>query len=172
MSPVRTVFAVAIALAVVACTDTPTAVETDLEPQFGKGEVVQSATGSGHFRLNDGSLRTFTASARLHADGSVSGQSQLNNRSAGAKVHTSIDCLFIDGNLAIMSGVVTSSNFPNRPVGSGIIWAVEDNGEGTNAPADRISFTFNFPTGPDVCKNPPIESLFIPIEKGNIQVRG
>ena len=49
MTSARTLLAAAIGLAVVACTDTPVAVETDLEPQFAKGGVVASAGGGGHF---------------------------------------------------------------------------------------------------------------------------
>ena len=172
MSPSRTLLAAAIALAVAACTDAPVAVETDLEPQFAKkGRVVQSATGSGQFRLADGNLRTFTASAVKHADGTVSGQSQLKNRSNGITIHSSIDCLFIDGNLAIMSGVVTSSTSPNRPVGGGIIWAVIDNGQGKNAPADRVTFTFGGAPNPVRCI-PPHPSVATFAVTGNIQVRG
>ena len=39
MSPVRTILAAAIALAVVACTETPVAVETDLELQLENDEL-------------------------------------------------------------------------------------------------------------------------------------
>ena len=48
MSLGRTIFAAAIALAVVACTDSPVAVETDLEPQFAVGlPCIIITTGSG-----------------------------------------------------------------------------------------------------------------------------
>ncbi len=37
MSPARTIFAAVVALAAVACTDAPVAVETDLDPVFARG---------------------------------------------------------------------------------------------------------------------------------------
>jgi hypothetical protein len=50
------------------------------------------------------------------------------------------DCVRVSGNHAAMSGLVTSSNVPAY-VGKRAILAVEDNGEGINAPAlDRFTW--------------------------------
>ena len=172
----KTISAVA-ALAIVGLVACDPVVGPEVSPNFsahGGNGVVQSATGSGHFRQGDGNLRTFTASAVKHADGSVSGQAQINNRTLGVKAHISIDCLLIVGNVAVLSGVVTTSSDARR-VGSGVFFAMEDNGEGNNAPADRITQAFPAPpTIPDLCivVGLPHDGFFGPIEKGNIQVRG
>lgn len=50
-----------------------------------------------------------------------------------------VDCLRINGNRAAMSGVVTSSSVPDY-VGVRAVLAVEDNGEGHNAPLDRFTW--------------------------------
>ena len=53
MSPRRTAFA-AIALAFVACTDAPVAVETDLEPQFARGGLPTITGGGITLNFNSG----------------------------------------------------------------------------------------------------------------------
>ena len=169
----KTISAVA-ALAIVGLVACDPIAGPEVSPNFSAGNpVVQSATGSGHFRLADGNLRTFTASAVKHKDGSVTGQSQAHNRRIDVKAQSSIDCLLVVGNIAVMSGVVTTSSDPAR-VGIGIFWAVQDNGEGKNAPADRITMLFRAAPNPNLCilVGPPPPSVLVPIEKGNIQVRG
>ena len=100
-------------------------------PIFGHGEgVVHSATGSGHMQLG-GELRTFSFSAVERNDGSVTGQAQLQARLVDSTSHVEIDCLNVVGNVAIVSGTLDS--------GITGAFAVEDNGEGGNAPPDRIT---------------------------------
>ncbi len=172
----KTISAVA-ALAIVGLVACDPIAGPEISPNFnanGRNPVVQSATGSGHFRGADGNLRTFTASAVKHEDGTVTGQSQINNRGLGVSAHISIDCLLIVGNVAVLSGVVTTSSDARR-VGIGVFFAMEDNGEGNNAPADRITQAFPAPpTIPDLCIVVGLlpDDFFVPIEKGNIQVRG
>ena len=148
-------------------------------PVFAQGDgVINSATGSGQMHAGDGSLRTFSFNAVERGDGMVTGQAQLVNRQTGsaAQVHVEIDCLNVFGNLAIASGVVTQSF---NPAGIGLVstFAVEDNGEGANAPSDRITLLLTFPLVPP---GTPLCMLFgpgdaapllMPIEDGNVQVR-
>ena len=102
--------------------------------------VVASATGSGHQFRPDGTLRSFSFAAQQRADGTVTGQLELNSRSFDVFVHIDIDCLRVEGDVAYMSGRVTySSNPAEGVVGELNRWAVEDNGEGGNAAPDRIS---------------------------------
>jgi hypothetical protein len=49
--------------------------------------VVASATGSGHMVRPDGTLRSFSFTARKYADGTSKGELQLNSRSFDVVVH-------------------------------------------------------------------------------------
>ncbi len=131
-----------------------------------------SATGSGHFTLAGG-LRTFAFSAIKHEDGTVSGNAQLNNRATNIKTHVEVDCLRVEGNRAVIGGVVTKSTDTSRE-GTRVIFAVIDNGEGNDDPPDQISFLGLLPDGTpaDLCLTFDF-SLFpmATVERGNVQVR-
>jgi hypothetical protein len=137
--------------------------------------VVASATGSGHM-IRSGFNRTFAFSAVKRADGTVTGQLQLNSRSLDVVVHIRIDCLRIEGNKAHMSGIVTrSSNPAEGVVGELNRLVVEDNGEGANAPPDMISGIPANNTPPldtATCETNPNRTPDRVVERGNIQVRG
>lgn len=105
-----------------------------------------SATGAGHFSY-DGGLRTFSFGAVTHQDGSVTGQSQVNDRGDGVRAHLTIDCLEVDGNIAYMSGIISDSSRPSL-VGEEAWFSVQDNGAGANASPDLISLVF-FNSTPD-----------------------
>jgi len=141
---------------VAACSESPIeppALESDV--MFGMANsnlVVGSVTGSGHAPcapestttcLAPGPLRTFTVSARVHADGSVSGTAQVHLRSGeGHKLMIDLECVNFFGenqNRAWFAGPITQSNNPERPVGMNVGFAVADNGEGGEADADQIT---------------------------------
>jgi len=132
---------------------------------------LQSATGSGQVHLGL-PLRTFAFSATKTADGTASGEAQVDNRSSGFRGHVAVDCLNVLGNVAVMSGVWTSSTLPNIPVGSDAFFAVEDNGEGPNAPPDEITLTFSGLGIPCTYVTDPalLAPFLVPIESGQIQV--
>src|SRR5512143_3201835 len=71
--------------------------------------AVQSASGFGQIHLGL-PFRNFAFSATKQADGTVTGEAQLENRAIGLLGHIHIDCLNVLGNVAVMSGVVTYSN--------------------------------------------------------------
>jgi len=133
-----------------------------------------SATGSGHMVRPDGTFRSFSFSARQHADGTVKGQLQLNSRGFDVFVHINIDCLRVEGNVAYMSGRIThSSNPAEGVVGELNRWAVKDNGEGPSADPDLVS---SIPANPNndptqTCENDPPGPTRI-VQRGNVQVRG
>lgn len=134
--------------------------------------AAQSASGFGQVHLGL-PFRNFAFSARKSSDGTVSGQAQLERNDTGLILHIGIDCLNVLGNVAVMSGVVTSSNSPLLPVGADELFAVQDNGEGPNAPADELTLTFS---GLGiVCTDIPDPAILAPflitIETGQIQVR-
>jgi hypothetical protein len=167
------VFTAALALTSAACSEGPVSPDPDFQAQYStvEGGVLHSVTGSAHFRVS-GALRTFTASAVEHADGTVSGRGQLNARVLGLRAQGTVDCMVVIDNFAALSGIVTNSNDPAE-VGRGVVWAVRDNGEGRNAPADEVTFLYRFDPHPDLCKTwaPVLMTILVPAEKGNVKVR-
>jgi hypothetical protein len=99
-----------------------------------------SASGHGN-RISLGELRTFSFTAVQQKDGTVIGEAEVFNRGFPVRVHQKIDCLkFVEGNKAIMSGPITQSSDPGvAALGNIAVFGVEDNGEGVNAPTDRIT---------------------------------
>jgi hypothetical protein len=131
----------------------------------------QSASGSGQFHLGL-PLRTFSFSAQTAADGTAGGEAQLDNRASGARDHFEIDCLNVLGDIAVMSGIVRSSVDPTL-VGTDVLFAVRDNGEGPGAPPDEISLAF---TGlaiacTDITDLASLDPFLVPIEQGQVRVR-
>jgi hypothetical protein len=136
----------------------------------GNGNVA-SATGSGQSTFG-GEQRTFTFTASMAADGTVTGQAQLDNRAQGRKFHMSLDCLVVSGNKAWVSGTVTDSTIPGDV---GLTWDFEvvDNGEGSKSAPDQISLVTIF-TPQLPCTNSFVQSYLdantFPIDSGNVQV--
>jgi hypothetical protein len=134
--------------------------------------ALQTASGSGQIHLGL-PFRTFAFSATQAADGSASGQAQIDNRSSGFRGHIAVDCMNVFGNVAVMSGVLTQSTLSSLPVGTDVFFAVQDNGEGPSAPPDEITL----PIGglgvacTFVTDSAQLAAFFVPIESGQIQVR-
>jgi len=112
--------------------------------------VVASARGAGQDFRPDGTLRSFSFAAQKRADGTVTGQLQLNSRSFDVFVHIEIDCLRVEDDTAYMSGRVTfSSNLAEGVPGELNRWAVRDNGERSGAQLDTYSTIPANTTGQD-----------------------
>ena len=145
-------------------------------PDFANGggarKVLRSVTGSGHFTTASGELRTFSFSAREHADGTVKGEFQGLNRAIDVRAHGDITCFTIVGNTAWIGGSI--EQFPSDPssVGLDAFWQVVDNGQGANAAPDQISrASVLAPGGAAIqCANTPNLGLNN-VEAGNIHVR-
>jgi hypothetical protein len=144
-------------------------------PATAAAGVTQSASGQGRLFIQtpDASgARTFSFNAETLSDGTTVGHAQLINRFNDTITHVRIDCLRVIGNVASMSGEVTSTNNPIFATFSEAVFSVQDNGEGANAPPDLISFAFfDLPLPGFDCQN----QLFppdMPILNGNVQVRG
>lgn len=141
--------------------------------------VARSATGSGHYEFTGDAgvagLRTFAFEAAAASDGTVTGQAEINNRALGQRLHIRIDCLNIIGNIAVMSGALTEAAGAGIAVGDAAIFAVEDNGEGSGAQADRV--TKSFENSGLVCTDitPANVGLYMNllnnVQGGNIQIR-
>ena len=143
------------------------------------GASYPSANGQGSL-VSPTSQRIFVFHAATRPDGSVEGQGMLTRVSSDPEMRVQfffdINCLHVDGNVAIMSGILTGIVRKNVDdsadpieVGQYIQFKVIDNGEGAKAPPDQMSY---FDHGPEV---PPCDTdvgwnLF-PIATGNIQVK-
>jgi len=140
-----------------------------LDP-FGQDEegAVELARGYGEFHVELGTaLRTFAFFARKKADGTTSGQYQVDNQSvSGSKEAGTVTCLEVVGNEAWIGGVITHSSIPGRE-GTARVFRVVDRGDGS--PPDQASLlivgdaTVTCHTRPPL----PLEDL----ERGNIKVR-
>jgi len=142
--------------------------------------ALQSANGQGTL---DDNQRHFSFSAKLAADGSVSGHLTLTNKNFSGdsghgpyKLQGDISCMTVTGNVATFGGTVRRTNDSNLV--DAFYFRVADFGEpgGGKDQISRVAFFDDDPstTGdPALCLNPdtasytPLET----IESGNIQVR-
>lgn len=116
-------------------------------------------------------FRQFTFHAKVKNNGSTQGSGVLTYTGGVRNLSFDIDCLSVDGNHAIMSGVITRDN--QFPENEGVLcwFEVFDNGEGNNADSDQMSLFFSGldPVVYD-CANDFVVDIY-DIEGGNIQVR-
>jgi hypothetical protein len=84
-----------------------------------------------------------------------------------AAVHGDLLCLEAAGNTAVFRAVVTRSNDPLVPEGSGIDGQIEDNGEGSSRTDEATAVLTPPPTGPADCPPPLATSR---VEQGNYVV--
>jgi len=132
-----------------------------------QGRIIASATGSGHITVN-GTLRTFAFTVNRNATGTASGQMEVINRDQGVRVHGAVNCLNVVGNTAIISGQVTDAN--NPALEDTYFWLkVVDNGEGSKAPADKMTFALT--VIPTLTCDTDLNVPYLDVEKGNIQIR-
>ncbi|HSM17038.1 MAG TPA: hypothetical protein VK845_08615 [Gemmatimonadales bacterium] len=167
----RSLLALALSgVVVVACSEQPPTASSD-GPAFngGRGPVVNFVSvGSDDLCKPDfaaGCDANASLVARKYADGSVAGEWHDNLKFGFDKVwkiHIKIDCLFVDGNQAWVSGVVTDGPFTGAPA----IERVADNGTSANEPADQYSFIrLSYTT----CEQAPPYELFDMID-GQVKV--
>jgi hypothetical protein len=63
-----------------------------------------------------------------------------NSRITGVQMRANFDCLRVEGNRAVIGGVISSSNVLTA-IGRRMLLVLEDNGEGINQPAlDRLTW--------------------------------
>ena len=87
-----------------------------------------------------GTLNTHAFTVRIDADGQVRGQAEFQLRFIDATVHAELNCLEVVGNDAWIGGTITHSSNPAVVgPGLGILFRVQDNGEGDGSPADMTS---------------------------------
>ena len=120
-----------------------------------------SANGNFQFSIGDGDVRNLVFNARVQNNGRTVGEMTFSDpdvvpiadpddstaiTNPGAVMTAKFDCLKIDGNRAVMSGVVSESNIA-AALGLRVLLVVEDNGEGVNAPTlDKLTWGVYQPT--------------------------
>ena len=111
----------------------------------------------------------FSLSAVQHGNGSVTGQWSDQFGQGDGGIHVQINCLFVQGNEAWVSGIISSGNVGGVDVsGLPVITRVQDNGKSANDPPDAISFSFIGTATP--CTDAPNLPLF-PMTDGQVTVR-
>ncbi len=150
--------------------------------------VVSSATGSGHVHVpGDGTIRKFTISAIQRANGSVSGQYDLESgpsesleeygiRPPLIGLHGTITCMTVIGNSAYLGGTVDSyqnADLIFGPEMTGVAIELIDHSN-TGEPDEISSVAVYIPstgsTPQDYCEEPAPGPVF-PIDQGRITVR-
>lgn len=172
--------------------ESPTASEldrTDARLQLSNG-VENSATGGGHYSLQNTFDTKFAFSAIAHGNGSVSGNFHQSLVADGLTIefHGTVTCLAFDpaNNRAWVGGVITQNKSTDpgfqqdfHQPGHDVWFRVVDYGEGKGAPADRTTFlgfenTPGIPTSEFYCGLMPWpdgDARTWPVTEGNIQVR-
>ena len=85
----------------------------------------------------------FSLVAVQHKDGTVTGQWSDQFGQGEGGIHAAVNCVFVAGNEAWISGFVTSGTVGGVDVtGLPVITRVQDNGKSANDPPDAISFSF------------------------------
>ena len=131
------------------------------------GNTGPSASGNVIIRFDD-LKRHFLFTATMMPDGSVMGDGVVFY-SGGEKVEFDIDCMYIEGNIATMSGIVTSG-----PLEGTHCWLrVVDNGPGSNTGPDQSTLVALVPPdGPDCTGDPgPTQNYLMDILSGNIRIK-
>jgi len=128
-----------------------------LTPPTSAAKGGPSANGEFWFSSGDGVTRYVKFNAKVNPDGSSKGQMTYvdpgatpesdtdnsegaANSSAGVTIQIEFDCLVVNNNQAVMSGVIVASGFP-AAIGQRVLLTVEDNDEGIKVPGpDRLSW--------------------------------
>ena len=114
-------------------------------PAAGAGNSGPSANGDFEFALDDGAVRTVEFNARIHQDGTTQGEMTFSDpvgtsEGTPVSVNAKFDCLVINDNKAVMSGVIDEAT-NSELVGNRVLLVVEDNGEGIGAAStDKLTW--------------------------------
>lgn len=140
------------------------------------GRVVEQVSGSGSFRVytQENDWRTFSFTARRHANGVVDGQWQRVRRrdgnASGLTSHGVITCFVIEGDEAWLGGYATHGAYSEPPYNY-VAWRVRDAGRGARAPADQVSLQSVGRSGSaGYCANTPENVELFDIEAGNVRI--
>lgn len=141
----------AIALLAVGCSEPTASAIRSSDPAAGgllasiqgAGVVNRVSVGGSDQDATANTDANFSLVAVEYGDGSVKGEwtDQFGQGQGG--LHVDVNCLFVVGNQAWVSGIIQSGNGPAAVfVGLPAITRVADLGKSANDPPDAISFTF------------------------------
>jgi hypothetical protein len=136
-----------------------------------------SATGhAGFVNTITGNVIDLSFSAIQHQDGTVTGEFERRVvTSTGefvSRIHGTVICLTVAGNIARIGGIITESSGSAAPPGTDVFTTVVDNGQGENDLDDLAAPGGSGPPGTALtfCATGVSRFLF-PVTTGNIQVR-
>ncbi len=130
--------------------------------------AVESARGRGEWHVTPTALRTFAFVARNNADGTTTGQYQVDNQDvSGSRENGTVTCLAVDGDQAWIGGVITHSSIPGRE-GTPRLFRVIERGHG--APPDQASVLIVTAESRVECQTRPLLPVQ-DLEEGKILVR-
>ena len=147
--------------------------------QLRANPALHSVTGQGtswYERGEGAGWMVIASSARQMPDGSASGNFhwQVHTRNWGGRVFVKVSCLTITGSEARMVGQASQAGNPDN-VGKWMGLYIEDNGEGADAPPDRIFHRWFGPFEEEAllfCAGPrPEDPAPRDVAAGNLQVR-
>jgi hypothetical protein len=130
--------------------------------------AVESARGRGQWHVTPTALRIFAFFARTNADGTTTGQYQVDNQDvSGSRENGTVTCLAVDGDQAWIGGVITHSSLPGRE-GTPRLFRVVERGHG--APPDQASILIVAAEARVECQTRPLLPVQ-DLEEGKILVR-
>lgn len=141
--------------------------------------VPSAMAAPGDFANGGGQVFTTNISFAAHNDKNGDAKGHMNGTAVGSRTsyRADVTCLRTFGNRAVIGGEITKEGGfgppPGFPVGSGLLYHVEDNGQPSDGEPgpDRINIQF-LPEPPEDCTGDPVRFLLSsPFERGNILVR-
>lgn len=187
----RTILPLAVLAIVAACSGAPTGPGsgTTRSDRFTSGEPNLDARGpvTHHVTLGGADIceavnqptgcdANFSLVATEYADGTVRGQWH-DQFSGGRGVHVDITCLAVNGNEAVVGGIVKNSTSSVFEIGDSVLTAVVDNGTSRLDPPDELGFTLNTSLWPSPsCHATSVEDLrrtrrMFALTSGQVKVR-
>ena len=119
--------------------------------------------------------RSYSLTANMMADGSVKGQfiDGWGGDNPHAGMHADITCMFVDGNMAKIGGVITKGQFPDGYdlTGAYFFAVLKDNGTSNNDTPDEIGFSWLYTF--DVCEYAeyfPYEDANLALTRGQVTI--
>ena len=157
--------------AVLGCAEGTTAPSAETRVEIRRHGAEQKVTGGYQVTTASGERQRFAFNAHRASDGSVKGEYQWINWTAGVSMHGDVTCLVVVGNEARIGGTIERSDIPGTAGSGEAVWRLADNGEGRGAPPDQSSLMRigNQGTADFQCQTGWFDPLFN-VDRGNVQV--
>ena len=136
--------------------------------------VIHRVTAGGNdlcaaFGQNQGCDGNYSLVAIQKADGTVMGQWQDTWPGGGNGIHVNINCMYVEGNMAIVAGYVTNGGYDEEDyTGLYVITKVIDNGTSNDDIPDQMTYPYTAP--PDFCEYPGWTPPMFDLTTGQVKV--